>query len=282
MSNVAEQIWAVRSARLGVAALALIGMTLASNSADASIQHRWSFNTDGMAEDSVGNADGTLVNGATVAGGQVSLAGGTAAAGAFVDLPAATIAINTYPEITLEMWETQDTVNQGFSMTAAFGDTWASNGLGRDYLFIATTRGDDVSRGAIVNTADDVTPYLFEVGANGPEYNDDMQHHYALTISSTELKYYIDGVQVGGTQSLGAFTIANLSNTAAYLGKGTYAPDGTVRGMIDEYRLYDMAASAGDIMASYQRGPNGAPIPEPTALVLFVLGSAIVTATRRR
>ena len=56
-----------------------------ATSTEAGIIHRWSFNTDAMAEDSVGTAHGTLVNGAMVTGGQLVLT--NAAMAPYVSLP---------------------------------------------------------------------------------------------------------------------------------------------------------------------------------------------------
>ncbi len=66
-------------------ALALGCVAALGANAQAGIIHRWSFNTAGQAEDSVGSSHGTLVNGATVAGGQVTLTNGVMAP--YVNLP---------------------------------------------------------------------------------------------------------------------------------------------------------------------------------------------------
>lgn len=221
--------------------------------ASADLVHRYSFDAD--AADSVGSADGTFMNGAAASAGQVSCDGSDD----YVDLPGAAIAINTYSAVTLEMWSTQPTTNQGYSMTAAFGDTWG-NGTGRDYLMIATARGDNVSRAAIANTPDQDSPWNDEVYVNGAELNDGLEHHYVLTIDGTNLVYYIDGVEQG-TASLGTSTLSSLSNTYGYLGKGLYTADATVNCSINEFRIYNSALTAQEIQTHYQWGPDA--ISEP-------------------
>jgi hypothetical protein len=211
--------------------------------------HRYSFDTD--ASDSVGLADGTLIDDAYISSGEIYLDGD----GDYVDLPGAEIAINTFPEITIEMWSTQPVINQSYSMTAAFGGTWPSNGAGRDYIMIATTRGDNVSRGAIANTPDDQQPWNDEVGVNGPELNDGIEHHYVLTISDTEISYYIDG-DLQGTEPMGGTTISETSNDYVYLGRSVYTNDIMVNCSINEFRIYNSALTAEDVSQHYFDGPD--------------------------
>jgi hypothetical protein len=188
--------------------------------------------------------------------------------------------LNAYPGLTFELWSTQPTNNQTYSMTAAFGGTWADNGLGQNYVMIATTRGDNVSRGAIANTPDSTAPWSDEIGANGLENNDALKHLYSLTVSSTQLAFYVDGVQVGATMPLGTTTLSALSTSYGYLGKGLYTGDVTVNGAIDEFRMYDNALSASQIAANFAYGPNV--IPEPSTFALIALGMASLAFLRRR
>ncbi|HOQ04002.1 MAG TPA: hypothetical protein PKY88_02140 [Anaerohalosphaeraceae bacterium] len=219
--------------------------------ASAAITHRYSFTSD--ASDSVGGADGTLVNNPAIANGQIQFFGGTDAAGAFVNLPGSTIAINTYSQLTIEYWSTQTTDN-GWTMTTSFGDTWG-NGYGMNYLFLTSGRGDNVARAAIANTPDSDAPWGDEVGVNGPEYNDSIEHHYVMTVDGTNVALYIDGV-LQGTAPLGSTTLANLSNTKAYIGKGVYTVDGTWAGYINEYRIYNHALTQTGVTLSNQLGPD--------------------------
>lgn len=224
----------------------------------ADLVHRYSFtNGDTTAVDSVGGQHGTLESGASISSDALQCDGSNDYAG----LPGAGIAINTFTTgLTLEMWSTQPTDNQSYSMTVAFGDTWASNGTGRDYLMIATTRGDNVSRAAIANTPDDASPWNDEVGVNGPELNDDTEHHYVLTIDDPDedgtgtLEYYIDGVSQGSADLSGSL-ISGLSNTYVYLGKGLYTGDDTVECAINEFRIYDSALTPTQIQNHYEWGP---------------------------
>jgi hypothetical protein len=218
-----------------------------AGSTQARLTHRYSFAAD--ANDVVGGLASTLVGDAVVSDGALVLDG----VDDWLEMDAAGIAINTYTTgLTLELWSTQDTANQGFSMTASFGGTW-DNGFGQDYLNIATTRGDDVSRAAIANTPDNDAPWADEVGVNGPELNDGLEHHYVLTISdpaadgSGELAYYIDGV-LQGTAALNGTTISGLSNDLVYLGKGVYSGDAECAVTIDQFSIYNRALTPGEVL----------------------------------
>ena len=229
-----------------------------AGSAQARLRHRYDFNAD--ANDVVGGLASTLVGDAVVSDGALVLDG----VDDWLEMDAAGIEINTYTTgLTLELWSTQDMENQGFSMTASFGGTW-DNGFGADYLDIATTRGDELSRAAVANTPDSDAPWADEVGVNGPELNDGLEHHYVLTISdpaadgSGELAYYIDGV-LQGTAALDGTTISGLSNIYAYLGRGTYSVDGEVRCSINEFRIHDTTLTTQEVQASYAAGPDAPP-----------------------
>ena len=206
----------------------------------ANLTHSYTFD-NGTANDSVGTADGTLVGDAMVTGGLLVVDGD----GDWMEIPGDVVAINTYSELTLELQVTQS-VDNPFSMTASFGGTW-DNGFGKDYIFIATGRGDQMNRGAIANTPDQDSPWADEVGVSSPELNDGIEHQYVLTITAAELAYYVDGVLIG-TAPMGDTTIAGISNDFVYLGKGVYSVDGTMNCSIDEFNIYDRALSEAEVL----------------------------------
>jgi hypothetical protein len=219
----------------------------------AKLTHSYTFE-DGTGADSVGGADGTLAGDAAIVDGSLVVDGD----GDWMEMPGDVIAINTYSALTLELWCTQS-VDNPFSMTASLGGTW-DNGFGKDYIFIATGRGDQMNRGAIANTPDDAEPWADEVGVSSPELNDGIEHQYVLTITAAELAYYVDGVLIG-TAPMGDTTIAGTSNDYVFLGKGIYSVDGTMNCSINEFNIYDKALSAGQIAANYAAGPVSAPVP---------------------
>jgi hypothetical protein len=209
--------------------------------------HSYTFE-DGTGNDGVGDADGALMGNAAIVDGSLVVDGN----GDWMEMPGDVIAINTYSEMTLELWSAQS-VDNPFSMTASFGGTWG-NGMGKDYIFIATGRGDQMNRGSIANTPDQTNPWEDEVGVSSPELNDGIEHHYVLTITAAELAYYVDGVLIG-TAAMGDTTIGGVSNDFVYLGKGIYSVDATMNCSINEFNIYDVALSAEQIAANYAAGP---------------------------
>jgi len=209
--------------------------------------HSYTFQ-DGTGNDSVGQADGVLMGDAAIVDGSLVVDGD----GDWMEMPGDVIAINTYSEMTLELWSTQS-VDNPFSMTASFGGTW-DNGMGKDYICICTGRGDQMNRGSIANTPDEVNPWEDEVGVSSPELNDGIEHHYVLTITAAELAYYVDGVLIG-TAPLGETTISGVSNDFVYLGTGIYSVDPTMNCSINEFNIYDAAISDKQIADNYAAGP---------------------------
>lgn len=266
-------------------------LALMSASAQAYVlpTHRYQFNKfshepTGLADTgSVGGADGVLQGGAYVSGGQLHLD----FHGDFMSMPADVIAINTYDELTLELWSTQPVMNQGWSMTAAFGDTNnASWGYGMNYVALSTARGDDVSR-AMLTRSDNNPGYQSEVAENGPELNDGMLHQYVLTIGVMEclcnepnmmISLYIDGL-IQGTHIIEDRTLSGVSNAFAYLGKSLYIGDATLICDIGEFRIYNAALSCEEVLANYFEGPL--PIPEPATMALLGLGSLVVLRRKK-
>ncbi len=262
--------------------LVLLVLALMSASAQAAITHLYNFLIDpeeGLTglEDHVGTADFTVHGGVIFVDCCIEFQSN----GDYVSMPADEIAINTYDELTLELWSIQSSMDQGYSMTAAFGDTYGDDGI--QYVAISTS-GAGVSRAMITDGS--INPgWMSERGVDGPEYNDDLLHQYVLTIGPDEsspdtqiISYFIDGAIVG-SNSTNDNTLAGLSNSFAYLGKSLYAGDATFIGRICEFSIYDTALSSDEVLATFAEGPNC--VPEPATMFLLGLGSVVVLRRKK-
>jgi hypothetical protein len=216
--------------------------------------HQYTFE-DGIANDSIGSAHGTLIGDAAVVGGALVLDGD----GDWMSMPGEVIAMNTYSEVTVETWFTSVAGgNTGFHMLAAFGEegTGANTGFGYKYLFITPARGDDVSRTAIQTSSMDDSPWDEETGVSATvEHDDGIEHHFVATVDSTNITFYIDGELIGSELLAAGNEIAGIGQAVAYLGKGVYPVDPLWTGSINELNIYDRALSLANVQANYAAGP---------------------------
>lgn len=249
----------------------------------AVLRHSYTFE-NGNANDSTGTAHGTLQgidavnNGAAlVQGGSLLLgaaSGGGAALQHYADLPAASLNLSSYSQLTLEMWSTGSPNNAGFSWGFGYGrfgmspdDDAANNpgdnpAFGQEYLMMNNVvGGGNDSRGAITSDY-----FNYEVGVNnGAGFVDSKLHHWVVTIDSsggpdtTVVRSYFDGV-LTGTDTADVDDPSDLSEIAdinAFLGRSLYTGDAYYIGTIAEFNIYDNALSAGDVANNNAAGPVG-------------------------
>lgn len=216
--------------------------------------HSYTFE-DGTANDGVGEAHGTLVGDAAIVDGAMVTTGQDQ----WMEMPGDVIAMNTYSEVTVEMWfQSVEGANTGFHMLAYFGDSTdpdPSAGVGNDGFFITSARGDDVSRAAI-SIGNSSAPWEAESGANGPEYDDGLLHHMVSTIDAMEITLYIDGELMASTPLDAHNSIAGISTNYALLAKGGYGADPEWIGSIEEFNIYNRALSLDEVQANNAAGPQ--------------------------
>jgi hypothetical protein len=237
--------------RIGWQALAgaFVTLVLASAVSKADMVHRYSFTSD--ASDSVGGANGTLIGGATVSGGQLRLNNPPAGMPAtdWVELPiGGTIARLT--SVTFEAWVTwtPDPVPTFWARIFDFGNSTAEN------MFLTPLNGNNrrVRFAVTIDGGGDeeqtTSAIRFPIG---------LETHVAVTIDDATgmTILYLNGqpvaIEFGTTlrpSDLG-------SSTNNYLGKSQYNDPGYI-GSINEFRIYDTALTPDDIMASFLAGPD--------------------------
>jgi hypothetical protein len=223
------------------------------NPGTVNLKHQWTFD-DGTAKDVIGTADGTLVGAATIANKAL-----VTTTGGYLSFPATDIGINSYAEVSAEVWFTPTSgANGGYTMLSYFGNTTGT--VGTDYFTISTARGDNVSR-ATISCGDLSTPWVSEDGVNGTEYDDGKLHHMVATLTATNITFYVDGVNVGTkaytrTQNV----ISAISSQLGYLAKGGYTADPTWKGLIHKFSLYDKALTDDNVLYLFQKGPEELPV----------------------
>jgi hypothetical protein len=246
--------------------------------ARADITHRYSFN-DGTVNDTVGGANGALVNGASVSGGRLVLANDgvntSPVTGQYVSLPSNIL--NT-PDFTLETWFTFNGGNP-WQRLLDLGNSVPdpTHGMIGQGFIILTEQANGRPLGQIsINSWGNPTDTDFVVGNTpfpvGGEHCLAFIHHTALfpsTGGSQEL-LYLDGVFIGGTSAHVNPATAQYSNF--WIGRSQFSQDPFYNGSIDELRTYNNALGAAQTLADYQAGPDVLLVPEPQSLALLAAG----------
>ena len=275
----------VRLSLLRTGAVAVAVLSLFTSQADALLTHRYTFN-DGTPNDSVGSANGTLIDGTLagvpeVNGGQLRLNNpgfsGPSTAANYLSLPASILP--TSGSVTIEQWFT-------FNGSGWYSDGWAfsdRNGganppsaTSGQYLMhtISNPQGGPNPAGGGSSIALGTTGYNTEtraystttgIGAGGGGYLDDAQTYYSATVIdsvTSTLSYYVyrvfDGV--GGLQnSVPATPLSSFSFDDAIIGRSPFDADPATSGSVDEFRISNHAFTAQQVADSFVLGPAPSP-----------------------
>ena len=171
--------------------------------------HRYSFNETGgtVVHDSIGGPawNGTLPNGGTFGGGQLTL---SSASSQYVNLPAGIL--SNYTAVTIEAWATFPDQISYFTMFFSFGNT--VSGVGNNYLFCAPQGG----RIAITSTN-----YLGEQNAySGIDFSFHTNLHVTAVFDppASYLAIYTNGVLAGVNTAI-TTPMTAVSNAFSHIGR---------------------------------------------------------------
>ena len=220
--------------------------------------HRYSFDTD--ASDSVGNAHGTLMNGAYVADGELVLPNPVPPAatlpssdltGSYVALPP-DLTTNLHA-ISWEVWITDDG-SATWSRVFDFG-----NGTTR-YMFLAVPGVNATQTRFAYNAGSgEGTHQLTWTTAAGGRPQIGRKTHLVITTDAETRRgvLYVDGipVAVSATGFLNSpFTVGSTTNN--WLGRSQFGGDPYWGGRVDEFRIWSNALTALQVAIHAAAGPD--------------------------
>jgi hypothetical protein len=260
----------------------------------AALTHRYSFN-DGTANDSVGGANGSAVNGPNFVNGQVvfdpAVNDGTntsIATGQYVDLPNGLAKTRA---LSLEVWFTyrgganwQRILDFGNSTVGEIppSDKTSTGYFGRGYMILVPQNTQGYLLGQI-SIASQGSSSDTDYTAPSRSVSTGVEHHLVFTHNPDApiQALYLDGLLVGA--QLARVDPSQAEYTNFWLGRSNFQKDPFFNGSINEFRIYDNALSTADVAASFAAGPD-APLPEPSAVAsaLAVAGAGLLRLRRHR
>jgi hypothetical protein len=224
----------------------------------ANLTHFWSFE-DGTADDEVNNADGTLMNDAVIDAGQLLLLD-TTMIGAYLSIPGDVVQVNTYNELSFEIWCTPapntTALHSGNNMTAYFGGVNSGGWAGISYLYYGINSWSSTTPHAGISAENTSAGYLSEEGVDvSGALGDSVLRHHIITLKDDTLKIFIDGALMASTGlSRDSSRISYLSNDTILFGRGGYSGDQTWKGSFDLIAIWSNALSADEILWLYNQG----------------------------
>lgn len=272
----------------------------------ADLTHRWSFNeTAGPA------AAGAVLNdevsaspafvrglGATFDGSQIILPGTTtcgasdATISGYVDLPNGIISSKT--DLTVEVWATPiagrswqhlfefgrlNTTGDGTGApgewTGMAGATPNGGSQSGDTLLLTLCRGTNLNQQRQSNRHDNSVEN--QLDANLPT-SAGQAYHYVLTFeegagihgaSGGQVRWYRDGVLI--TTADVSYHLDDLEDVNNWLGRNQWSILSTTNASYDEFRLYDHAFDAAEVIVSRDAGPDASFGPPVTQADLFTI-----------
>jgi len=226
----------------------------------ANLKHQWTFD-EGLV-DHVGKLEGTLVGNAKVTAKALNTT-----TGGYFSMPAEQLGLNTYPELTVELWFTSSAgANSGNTMHAYFGNTVAGGTYGYNYLYLAGANGSR-SRAAI-SCLNESSPWTVEDGVSGTKYDDGLLHHLVAVLNETTITFYLDGVRVGNAEMRPENRITNIGTQKALLAASGYTNDPTWRGLIHKFSIYDKALDDSNVLYMFMGGAEDQEVMTATASVI--------------
>ena len=208
------------------------------------LAHRYSFSETGGTNtaDSAGGPawTGTLPNGGTFSGGQLTLSSGSSQ---YVSLPAGIV--STLTNFTIETWVKLN-ATAGWTRIFDFGNNTTT------YMFLTPQNGSTSRLRFAITTSSSGG----EQQINGPSaLAVGAWNHVVVTHNGNLGVLYLNGVAVGTNSAMTLSPLSLGSTSNNYLGKSQWS-DPYFNGLMDEFRIYNVALSPTEIAATFNLGPN--------------------------
>ncbi len=234
--------------------LMVIGMQVFAQTdpGTANLKHRWTFDNASLT-DEIGGIIGTIEGTGSLSNN------GFVATNAYMNIPASQIGINAYTGLTVEVWCTSSAgKNGGWTMLTYFGETVGTGG--RNCTFLSIARGDNTSMATLETTVWN--------GATGPEYDDGKLHHFVYTVNQSTISLYIDGQFVNSGTLAAGNTLANVSTSLGYLGRGGWTADPNWIGTYHKFSIFNKALTSDEVLFLFREGAEKQAVINVTATSL--------------
>lgn len=228
------------------------------------LRHRYSFDgTGATAADSVGAADGLVMNTTLAGDGTVVLAGVDSVQ--YVDLPNGILS-SLGPSATIEAWVSWTGVGGTWQRVFDFGSSDQpedTQGNGATYLFVTPNNGTTTRVRAALSNASVAQERFVEAPAVLPA---NALVHLAVVVdgAANTLTLYQDGASIGSVDLMGT-SLTRLNDVNNWIGRSQWTFDDEFQGTVTEFRIYGGARSAEQIAATAAAGPDVLPLGAPPA-----------------
>jgi hypothetical protein len=222
----------------------------------SSLVHRYDFSGDGTrVHDSVGGADGEVVNAALTGEGEVVLAGGSSEQ--YVDLPNGLISGLTSASIeTWLRWSGGSQWQRIFDFGNNSNGQTHQGGAATSFWFLTASDPTNMV-GLYVNFSPNAGDTAGDRKAVGSGAISDGAWHQVVAVFDGEaasMHLYLDGsLQATRTGLLGG--LGDIDDRNAWIGRSNWNDD-ELAARLTEFRIYQQALNAEDVQRSYQLGPD--------------------------
>jgi hypothetical protein len=222
----------------------------------ASLAHRYTFDGEGSgAEDSVGGADGQIVNAMLDDSGQLRLAGGTSEQ--YVELPNGIV--SGLVSATVETWIAWPG-GENWQRIFDFGNNvsgeGAQGGAATSFWFLTVSNAAG-SLGSYVNFSGVAGDTRNDANAVGDGVLADGEMHQVVAVFDGEagsMQLYVDG-SLQATHTGLSGRLSDIDDRNAWIGRSNWN-DPELAATISEFRIYRAALTQEDVRRSYEVGPD--------------------------